>query len=186
MFWRWLSKFLFLKVWGWQLKGINPADVPKCVVVVFPHTSNWDFPIGIFVRPILGADIKFLAKNSLFKWPMGSLFRALGGYPVERSKNTNFVDAVVDLFNSKKEFRITVTPEGTRKKVTTLRTGFYYIATKANVPIVLCSFDWQHKIVTFGEPFYAGTYEEVFEKMKAFFKGVKGRIPEFGYDFDNA
>ena len=94
---QWLAGMLW-KLWGWKLKGTIPQEVKKAVVIVIPHTSNWDFPVGLLVRRVMQKDIKFIGKASLFKWPFGKIFKALGGYPVDRSKSNNFVDSIVDIF----------------------------------------------------------------------------------------
>lgn len=100
----------------------------KFVIAVIPHTSSWDFPLGLLVRSVMDIDVKYLGKDSLFKGPFGGLFRWLGGYPVDRSKNNNFVDTVIDIFKREEKFSTAIAPEGTRKKVDQLKTGFYYIA----------------------------------------------------------
>lgn len=163
----------------------NVAGHPKVLIAVVPHTSNWDFPIGIMIRPILGLDIKFLAKGSLFKPPFGKLFRALGGYPVDRRGNVKFVDAVVKLLDEHDEMLICISPEGTRKKVDRLKSGFYWIAVGAKIPIMLCKFDWENKLVGFSEAFMpSGDYNEDLKILEAYFKGVKGKIPAFGWQQD--
>lgn len=123
---------------------------------------------------------KFLGKKSLFKPPLGGLMRALGGYPVDRSRNTNLVDAVVELFNSKEEFVIALAPEGTRSKVERLKTGFWYMAKGANVPIVTVSFDYPTKRVVWAEPIMPTTIEEDMPKIMQFFSGMTGKRPELG------
>jgi 1-acyl-sn-glycerol-3-phosphate acyltransferase len=177
-----LAKFIFHTLCGWKIDAPYPSDVPKSVVVAMPHTSNWDFPIGVLIRPIMDADISFAAKNSLFFFPLGILMKALGGYPVDRTKHNNFVDAVVDIFSKKDKFILCITPEGTRSKVTKLKTGFYHIAVKAGVPIVCCKFDWGHRTTGFSEPIYpTGDYEADLLKILAYFKDVKGKNPEDDY-----
>ena len=109
--------------------------------------------------------------------------RALGGVAVDRSKHNNFVDAVVDIYNNREQFNLTMTPEGTRSKVKTLKSGFYYIALKAGIPIVCCKFDWGKMVIAFSEPFYpTGDYDGDLPKILEYFKGVQGRIPENAYD----
>lgn len=170
---------LILKIFGWKIKGRYPDEVKKFILAVVPHTSNWDFPLGILVRMAMKKDIKFLGKSSLFKPPLGWLFRALGGYPVDRSKSSKLVDAVVDIFNEKEEFVVTIAPEGTREKVERLKTGFYYIALGANVPILLTTFDYEKKEVRFLELFYpTGDKEKDFEHIHEVFRGYRGRHPE--------
>ena len=171
-----------LRTFGWKITQLPPEDVKKYILVVMPHTSNWDFPVGLLVRCSLGKDFKYIAKSSLFKPPFGALFRALGGYPVDRSKSTRFVDAVAEIFNSKEEFVITITPEGTRKKVDHLKTGFYYLALQAKVPLVLTRMDWGRHEVAFSDPFYvSGDLEADLQKILPFFQRATGKHPEQGY-----
>jgi 1-acyl-sn-glycerol-3-phosphate acyltransferase len=180
-----LAKFLFHTLWGWKIDATYPSGVPKSVVIPMPHTSNWDFPIGILLRPIVGVDIAFAAKNSLFFFPLGLFMKAIGGYPVDRAKSNNFVDACVDIFNQKENFVLAVAPEGTRSKVLKLKTGFYHIAVKAGVPIVGCKFDWGTKTTGFSAPFYpTGDYQADLPKILAYFDGVKGKFPELDYVYE--
>ena len=107
-------------------------------------------------------------------------FRALGAAPINRQNNENKVDAIANLFKQKEEFRMTMAPEGTRKKVTEWRTGFYYIAKKANVPIIMFTLDFENKQNKISEPFYpTDDVEADFKYMYSFFEGVKGKIPEY-------
>ncbi len=176
-----ISKWI-LRLWGWKIEGQYPYELNKFVIIVIPHTSGWDFPLGLLVRSALKADIKYIGKASLFRPPFGWLFRALGGYPVDRSKRHNYVDAVVDIFNREEKFALTIAPEGTRQKVNKLKTGFYYIALGAKVPIVMVKFDWGNKIVGIREPFYpTGNFDADMEAIKAYFKGAKGKVPEWSF-----
>jgi 1-acyl-sn-glycerol-3-phosphate acyltransferase len=178
-----IASFILLKLWGWKIEKKFPEGVKKSVIIVIPHTTNWDFPIGILLRPTTGLQTNFVGKSSLFFFPLGILMRALGGVSVDRSKHNNFVDAVVSIYNKRDQFNITVAPEGTRSKVTTLKSGFYYIAVKAGVPIVCCKFDWSKMVIGFSEPFYpTGNYEADLPKVLEYFKGVVGKNPENGYD----
>jgi len=179
-----LSRFL-LKVLGWKITGLFPEEVKKLIVVVVPHTSNWDFPLGILVRNSIKKDIKFLAKSSLFKPAYGWLFKALGGYPVDRSRSTNTVDAVKEIFDRHEVFRIAIAPEGTRKKVDRLKTGFYYMALAAEVPILLTKFDYKNKEVNFGLLYYpTGDKDRDFEVIHNFFQGTQGKRPERSFLLD--
>ena len=166
---------------GWNLKGTFPS-LDKCVVIVIPHTHWLDFPLGVIVRKVVNKEINYIGKKSLFRAPYGWFFRALGGTPVDRSKNTNLVDAIAQVFAEKKVFRFALAPEGTRKRVTALKTGFYYIAKKANVPIVMVAFDFGKKEVKIAEPLW--TTENInfdFKKVRQFYKGVKGKVPEYSF-----
>ncbi|WP_431241610.1 1-acyl-sn-glycerol-3-phosphate acyltransferase [Flavobacterium sp. P21] len=176
-----LYKFIFYKLMGWQIKGIENADVKKCILMVMPHTSNHDFYIGLFTRGISGLQMNWVGKKELFKFPFGYYFRNVGGEPLDRSGGLNKVDSIASIFDRKETFRLAVAPEGTRKGVTEIRTGFYYIALKANVPIVPVAFDWGKKEVNLGEPFYpTGDYEADWEILKKHYVGVVGKIPENG------
>lgn len=178
---RWLC-LLYARLTGWKVDVESYTYLPKALVVQAPHTSSWDFPIGIFVRKELDQNIQFLGKSSLFKWPFGGLFRSMGGYPVDRSGNKNFVDAAVEIINKHDKFLLHISPEGTRKKVDKIKSGWYYIAKGAKVPIIMSKFDWENKIVSFSPPFYISEhYEKDVEHLVAFFKGTKGKVPEYSW-----
>lgn len=171
---------LLLKIWGFKITGAFPHHAKKKVMIVAPHTSNWDFPLGILVRTKLKADVNFVAKSSLFVWPFGYIFRALGGISVNRKKSQSFVDLNVQLFNERESFTLQIAPEGTRKRVEAFKTSFYWIAWNAKVPLYLVKFDWGNKIVHFNEePFkLTGNIKEDMELIYNFYKGVKGRVEE--------
>ncbi|MGF7215151.1 1-acyl-sn-glycerol-3-phosphate acyltransferase [Spirosoma lacussanchae] len=168
-----LARWLF-KIWGWRIVGPVPT-VPKGIWVVAPHSTNWDFPIGLGIRPTIHIWIQYLAKSSLFTWYAGWLFRALGGKPVYRDKSNNMVDATASLFRESDELHICIAPEGTRSNVSRLKTGFYYIALKAGVPLILVGFDWPRKLVLLSEPLYVtGDYERDMLPFYQFFSQVQG------------
>ena len=171
---------LILKLWGWKTTGEDDIrHLPKKLFAVVPHTSNWDFLLGILVRHSCRLRTYYLGKKSLFRFPYGIIFRSLGGYPVDRSQHNNLVDAIVDLFNRHETFGVTIAPEGTRKKVTSLKTGFYYIALRAQIPIILTKFDGQNKIVEFSKPFWpTGQIEKDMAIIESHFDGILGIVPE--------
>ncbi len=173
-----ISQFI-LSLLGWKVV-IEAIPTPKkFVLIAVPHTSSWDFPLGLLVRSVMRMDIKYVGKDSLFRGLFGVIFKWLGGIPVDRSKRNNFVDAVVDMFEDREEFKICIAPEGTRKPVSQLKTGFYHIAKGANIPILLCKFDYEHRTVTVSEPFYpTDNMEADFDYIYNYFRGVKGKIPE--------
>lgn len=174
-----LAKFIYFKLMGWKVDGEFPNHIKKCVVPVVPHTSWHDFYIGILVRNVWKAEVNFVGKKSLFKAPHGWYFRWMGGTPIDRTKSTDFVTATAKVFEKKDIFRLALAPEGTRKKVLKLKTGFYYIAKAAKVPIVMVAFDFENKQVKVAEPFLASEdMEEDFKKINSFFKGIKGKVPE--------
>lgn len=175
----WLARFIFFKILGWKLENSFDPALRKCVVIVAPHTSSYDFFIGILVRKIIRVHIDFVGKKELFKPPFGWYFRMVGGTPLDRSGNQKKVDAIAELFQQKNIFRLALSPEGTRKKTDRWKTGFYYIAIKANVPIIPVSFDFGTKKVKIASPFYpSGNLEKDMSEIQDFYKGVQGRIPE--------
>lgn len=129
---------------GWTVE--TTIDLPeKCVICVAPHTSNWDFILGeLYIRSI-GKTANFLMKKEWFFWPLGSFMRRIGGIPVERSKKTSLTDQLAEAAEKAETFRLAVTPEGTRSRVETWKRGFYYIALKAKLPILLYAIDFGHK-----------------------------------------
>lgn len=177
-----LYEFIFYKLMGWKLTGSFDPQVKKCVIAVMPHTCNFDFFIGLLVRGIANQPMNFVGKKELFIFPFGYYFKAIGGAPLDRSGGKNLVDAIVDIFNEREVFRLGIAPEGTRKKVDSLRTGFYFIAHKANVPIVPVAFDFGKKEVRIGTPYYtSGDIDTDLPELLTFYKGVQGRYPNKQY-----
>jgi 1-acyl-sn-glycerol-3-phosphate acyltransferase len=164
----------------WKFEGDYPYHLPKLVVAVAPHTSAWDFILGLAVRSKLKLHyIKFLGKQELFKPPFGFFFRRLGGTPVDRFSKRNMVEQVVDRFNATDRFTIVLSPEGTRKKVDRLRSGFYHIAVGAGVPILMVGFDFGSRKILLSQPFYpTGNFEADTKEMLKFWGPLKGREPE--------
>jgi 1-acyl-sn-glycerol-3-phosphate acyltransferase len=174
-----LSKFIFTKLMGWKLVNNFPKDLKKYVVIAAPHTSWQDFPIGILARNTSGVKINFIGKASLFKGPFGFFFKGLGGTPVDRSTSNNLVDAIINIFDEKEEFRLALSPEGTRKKVDQWKTGFYHIAKGAKVPIVMATLDFGKKQVKISEPFYTtDDKDKDFEHFYSFFDSDMAKVPE--------
>ncbi|MDC0580312.1 1-acyl-sn-glycerol-3-phosphate acyltransferase [Bacteroidia bacterium] len=176
-----ISRWIFENVWGWKVKGQMPP-LSKYLIVVAPHTSNWDFMVGLLYRTMTpNFNPKYIGKKELFVWPIGYLFKALGGFPVERSKKMNFVDTMVEVYRSQETFITTITPEGTREYNEQWKTGFYFIAQKANIPIVKIGFDYTTKIIEVNEPYYITKgVEETIVDFKDYFRQFKGKYPEKG------
>ncbi|WP_053977705.1 1-acyl-sn-glycerol-3-phosphate acyltransferase [Mangrovimonas xylaniphaga] len=177
-----LAKFIYFRILGWKVVGnvtMSKDTVKKAVLIAVPHTSWHDFYIGVLLRQVVGIKSNFIAKKELFMGPLGWYMKAIGGAPINRGTNENKVDAIARIFNNKEEFRLALAPEGTRQKVEEWKTGFYYIAKAANVPIIMFTLDFENKQNLISEPFYPTDNKEAdFEYMKSFFKGVKGKIPE--------
>ena len=180
---QWLAKFIYFKVLGWQIVGntnFSKDTVKKAVIIAAPHTSWHDFYIGVLLRAVIQVKTNFVGKKELFVFPVAWFFRALGGAPINRQNNENKVDAIAKLFKEKEEFRMTLAPEGTRKKVDQWRTGFYYIAKQANVPIIMFTLDFENKQNKISEPFYPTDNAEAdFEVLRSFFKDVKGKVSKY-------
>lgn len=164
---------------GWKIVGDFDTTIKKCVLPVVPHTSWHDFYIGIFTRGSLGIEINFVAKKELFVFPFGYYFKWVGGTPLNRFTNENKVDAIAKIFQEKEVFRLAISPEGTRKKVTEWRTGFYYIALKSGVPIIPVGFDWKNKqVIIFPVLYPTGNKEDDFKILENHFNGIIGKVPE--------
>ncbi|HLT33989.1 MAG TPA: 1-acyl-sn-glycerol-3-phosphate acyltransferase [Aquaticitalea sp.] len=179
----WLAKLIYFKILGWTVVGntsMSKDSVKKAVLIAAPHTSNFDFFIALLLRQVLGIKSNFVAKKELFIWPLGYYFQAIGGAPLDRSPGQNKVQAIADLFKLKDEFRLAIAPEGTRKKVDEWKTGFYYIAKAANVPIIMFTLDFENKQNKISEPFYPtdDIYGDL-NYIKSFFIGVKGKISDY-------
>ena len=172
------------RLFGWKVNGEKP-DLKKYVIIVAPHTSNWDFFVGWTARNVIGFHPNFLGKQELFKIPLvGWFLKFIGGVPVDRKnlkKKTNLVDQVVELYKTKEEFIMTITPEGTRSYAPNWKTGFYRIALRAEVPIVKIAFDYANKTVHVAEPFYpSGDMDKEVEEIKDYYRQFKGKYPELG------
>lgn len=169
---------LWMSVGGWKFEGAMPNE-PKFVVIVAPHTSNWDFPLGVAALFALGLRVSFLGKHTLFKWPLGAFMRWLGGIAVERSVSRDRVTETVAVFTSSDKLILAVAPEGTRKRVAKWKTGFYHVALGAGVPIVPVAFDYGRKTVRIGPPFRpTGNKTADFAELKDLYRDVVARRPE--------
>ncbi len=180
---RWLAKFIYFKLLGWKVVGnvnMSRDTVKKAIIIAVPHTSWHDFYIGVLLRKVLNIKTNFIAKKELFVGPVGWYLKAIGGAPIDRQTKENKVEAIAKLFAQKEEFRMTLAPEGTRKKVDKWKTGFYYIAKEAKVPIIMFTLDFGKKENRISEPFYpTDDMEADFEFMHNFYKGVVGKKPEY-------
>ncbi|MCP9235866.1 1-acyl-sn-glycerol-3-phosphate acyltransferase [Lewinella sp. JB7] len=183
----WLARLL-LRLNGMRVVDHNDGNWPdKCVVPTGPHTSNRDFPYGLYARAAVGKYIQFVAKSTLFRGPVGAVMQWTGGVPVVREKRTNFTQAVVKLFEEREKFYLCIAMEGTRKKVDRFRTGFYWIAREARVPMVFAKFDFGNRVIEFSKPFYpSGDVREDFDFIYRHFDGVKGLEPKNSFEYDPA
>ena len=175
---KWLCRF-YLKIIGWKTGSALPASVKKCVLVGAPHTSSMDYPIALATLYASGVRVRFLAKKSLFRFPLGIVMRLTGGIPVDRSRHTNMVETMIEMFNNSDELVLLIPVEGTRSYVKEWRSGFYYTALGAEVPIALGYLDYGRKMAGFGEVFYpTGNYQRDLAVIKEYYRQFKPRYPE--------
>ncbi|WP_137224285.1 lysophospholipid acyltransferase family protein [Shewanella sp. MEBiC00475] len=167
-----------LRVMGWKFEGQLDTTQP-CVMIVGPHTSNWDFVIGILARSALNTRIHFLGKHQLFIAPWGWLFRAMGGSPVDRRKHNNLVDAAAQLFQQNPNYKLALAPEGTRSPVNRWKSGFYHIAVKSEVNIVPVGLDFGRKTIVLAPPMVpTGNIEVDINQLMDFYRTIKGCHPK--------
>ncbi len=171
---------LVLKLWGWKIRGELPK-LDKYVIIHAPHTSNWDLLVGKFYNYAVGMKPTIIIKKEAFVFPINYILRWWGGVPLDRSRALNVVDQMADLFQKRKQIALAITPEGTRSKVKEWKTGFYRIAVKANVPIVLGFTNYATKECGVLGTFYpTGNMEEDLVKIQAYYKGIVGYYPQQG------
>jgi 1-acyl-sn-glycerol-3-phosphate acyltransferase len=167
----------FLKLTGWTLDGQAPAGHPKCVLIAAPHTSNWDLPYTLMVAFALRLNIHWMGKRQIFRWPFGGLMRWLGGIAVDRAQSTNLVAASAQALRAAEgSVHLVVPPEGTRSQTRHWKTGFYWIAHEAGVPIVLAYMDYPRKLSGLGPVFTpTGDVEADMRQIKAYYAQYKGK-----------
>lgn len=179
----WLSRLLTrIVLWKYRRDGWTAiGDVPeprRFVIIAAPHTSNWDFVYFLGLINALGINSYFMAKSSLFRWPVRRFLFDVGGVPVDRSSNQNYVQAMADEFARRKEFILTIAPEGTRGAVRKWKTGFYHIAMAAKVPMVVGLMDYRRKVGGLGPLIWpTGDYEADMAKVMEFYRSVTPRHP---------
>lgn len=162
---------------GWQVQ-IQPPP-PRCVIIGAPHTSNWDLPLTLLMMLCGNLKLRWVGKDTLFRGPLGGLLRALGGIPVNRRSRLNFVDQMIAAFQANEPLMIAILPEGTRQRAPHWKTGFYYIALGAGVPIVMGFADYRRRSVGLGPALHpTGDIDADFAAIRAFYTGKTGRHPE--------
>ena len=167
-----------LKAFGWSV-DITVPDYPKCIICVAPHTSNWDFIPGKLAYAAVGRHAGFLMKETWFFFPLGLLFRSIGGIPVPRRRGGSLVSEVVSRFNSSTKMAVAITPEGTRSRTSQWRTGFLHIAREAHVPIVLGAIDFKTRRIMINTEFQpTGDLDADMRSIKRFYSPYEGKYPE--------
>ena len=167
-----------LNTLGWTVQAELP-DIKKYVVIAAPHTSNWDFPLGIVAAKAMKLEPHWMGKHTLFRWPYGWFFKAIGGTPIHRDSGQNYIKQLADLFEQSDRLVLALAPEGTRSKTDHWKTGFHRIARAANVPIILAYLDHGHKQVGLGDMFYPSEdIDADFDRIREFYKDRIGKNPE--------
>jgi len=175
--WKKFCNWLLYKRMGW-VTDVTEACPDKCIICLAPHTSNWDFIMGTLYNGAEGLRCGFLMKKEWFFWPLGALFRRMGGIPVYRQKHTSMTDTLAAQIEQADHFRLCITPEGTRKRVDEWKRGFYIIAQKAKIPILLYGLDYERKLIQCKRSVIpTGDMEEDMRQIKQYFKDYKGRKP---------
>ena len=170
---------LAFRLLGFHFEGEYPKDASHYVMIVAPHTSNWDFVVGLMAKWALGLHVRFLAKHTLFKWPLGVFLRFWGGFPVDRRAAVGMVESAALAFKNSKQFGLVITPEGTRGKTEAWKSGFYRIAHAAGVPILPVVFDYQKRALVFEPLFWTtGDYEKDLPRLQAYFSREMALRPE--------
>lgn len=170
-----------MRLAGWRVDGKLP-DISKFVLIGAPHTSNWDFVLFLGVIFTLKANVRFMGKADLFRWPWGRFFYYCGGVPVDRKKSTGLVEQMVKACNESEHFILTIAPEGTRHHVSDWKHGFYHIAKNAEIPIVMAIVDGKHKTVRIGQVFHpTDNMEADMKAIKEVFEGIIGINPRRKY-----
>ena len=173
-----LSRFILYRLMGWTECLTQPIP-DKCIICVAPHTSNWDFIIGKLYYAAKGRTSQFLMKREWFRGPLGPFFRSMGGISVERSKHTSLTDQLADYAIHADTFSLAVTPEGTRSKATQWKRGFYFIAHKAQLPILLFALDFKEKKIVCTQTLIpSGHVDEDLRTVMNYYKGFHARHPE--------
>lgn len=171
---RWIGRTV-LAVMGWRVEGALP-DLPKFVVAVAPHTSNWDFVVGAAAMFALDLRLAFISKHTLFRWPFRGALRWMGAIPVDRSSHHGIVGESVAAFERMERRILVIAPEGTRRKVERFKTGFLHIARGARVPVALATLDYGARCVRLGPAFEVGEdIEEERRRTEAFFAPIRGK-----------
>jgi 1-acyl-sn-glycerol-3-phosphate acyltransferase len=161
---------------GWQVQIEPPPS--RCVIIGAPHTSNWDLPLTLLMMLCGNLKLRWVGKDTLFRGPLGRLLRALGGIPVNRHSRRNFVDQMVAAFQAHEQLMIAILPEGTRRRTAYWKTGFYYIALGAGVPIVMGYADHRRRIVGLGPALHpSGDIAADFVAIRAFYANISGKYP---------
>ena len=173
--WRGAGRFL-MRLWGWRLTGKFPED-KKVLLIAAPHTSNWDWVIGVSALMATGLQLSYIAKHSLFVGPLGWFMRLTGAIPVDRSKAGGTVASIVDQFRQQDVLYYAIAPEGTRQHIDRWKTGFLRVAYDAKVPVVMVSFDYPSKTILIGpKAELSGEMEQDLRLVQSYYRHFRGCV----------
>jgi len=176
-----LARFI-LALFGWQA-DVLPPPAPKCVVIVYPHTSNWDFPLGYLAKVASGLPLWWVGKDTLFRWPVAGLLRRMGGIPANRRESTGLIGQLAAEFERRPRMWLAIAPEGTRKRTDHWKSGFYRLAVEARVPLGLAYIDYRTRVVgltTYIE--LSGDEASDLARLRAFYADKIGKRPDQASD----
>lgn len=180
-----IYNFILTSFIGWEIKGnlvLSKNKIKKAILIAAPHTHWMDLFLGILIRGSVGFKSSFIGKKELFFFPLSIFLKLIGGIPVNRSKKNNTVNEIVNIFNQRKEFMLSLAPEGTRQKVSKFKTGFYYIAKEAGIPIIMITMDYSNKKSLISDPFYpTKNFKDDLNFIESFFDGVEGKVKEYSF-----
>ena len=180
-----IYNFILTHFIGWEIKGnstFSKLKIKKAILIAAPHTHWMDLFLGILIRGSVGFKSSFIGKKELFFFPLSIFLKLIGGIPVNRSKKNNTVNEIVNIFNQRKEFMLSLAPEGTRQKVSKFKTGFYYIAKEAGIPIIMITMDYSNKQSLISDPFYpTKNFKDDLNFIESFFDGVEGKVKEYSF-----
>ena len=176
--WKKICNWLLYKRMGWTVE-VTEDHPDKYIICLAPHTSNWDFILGLLYSRSIGMQSNFLMKKEWFFWPLGPIFKKLGGIPVYRQKKSSMTDAMAESAKAAKTFHLCITPEGTRSKTADWKKGFYFIALKAGMPILLYGLDYEKRIIQCTKTIIpSGNLDADMRDIKVYYKDFKGKKPE--------
>jgi 1-acyl-sn-glycerol-3-phosphate acyltransferase len=174
---RWLAGAA-LRVLGWRLEVTRP-DVPRCIIIIYPHTSNWDFFVGYLAKVAAGVSGQWIGKDTIFRWPVASLLRRMGGIPVNRQEPSGMIRRLTVEFERRPFLWLVMAPEGTRSRTEHLKSGFYRLALSADVPVGLAVMDWSRRVLTL-QTYLSLAGDEAYDlaRIREVYAGAKGFHPE--------
>lgn len=180
-----IFSYVVLKILGWRIEGSFRPGLRKCIILVGPHTSLWDFVYGRMIFAVLHKKVSFLIKSKFFFWPLGPIIRSLGAIPVEKASGLSQFHSIVNFVKNQEDIYLIITPEGTRKPVKRWKTGFYQLARDCELPMVLCWIDFKRKIGGIENEYLpSDNMDEDIKMLQRFYKAEWAKHPEKFHEFN--